>query len=176
MTELTDIEGVGPSYAETLHEAGYDSAEDVAGADPDELDALVDTVSGDELVARAQSEGDVDDDTDEDPAKTQTYEFSPGLSENQQHHLIAALVEEEIKARRTNDNSRVEVTQDIMAQVRDGEPYNLTLQQLSIAYTGTNQLEGRYRGTRGLSNLIAEIREITQVFQEARKENWPDQE
>jgi len=37
VAEITDINGVGPAKAETLEEEGYESVEDIAGADPDEL-------------------------------------------------------------------------------------------------------------------------------------------
>ncbi len=36
-TELTDISGVGPSKAESLREAGFESVEDVRGADQSAL-------------------------------------------------------------------------------------------------------------------------------------------
>lgn len=37
MIEVTDIKGIGPSKADTLAEAGFESVEDIAQADPDAL-------------------------------------------------------------------------------------------------------------------------------------------
>jgi len=181
MTELTEIDNVGPSYADDLQEAGYDSAEDVASADVEALDGLVGTVSGEELKENANDEVGPEDtaDGDEqnaDPAKTETFEIDPGFSETQEYHLIAALVNQEVDARRSNSLDRLESVQGALAEVRDGAPYNLTLNQLSIAYTGTNQLESEYRGTRGLADFVGGVREVRNVFQDARRSNWPEAE
>jgi len=197
MVELTEIDDVGPSRAEDLQEAGYDDAEDVADADPDDLDGLFGTTSGDALVSNAQDAtslgddvevveeveeeikaGPVDDEDEEveDPAKTETHTLEPGFSTDQEHHLTAALVNQEISARQSNNAGRKEAAHDAIEQVRDGEPYEFTLEQLSLAYTGSNQLEAEYRGTRGLSQLVSEIRGVRDVFQDARKRNWPDNE
>lgn len=40
MAEMTDIKGIGPSKADTLEEEGYESLEDVAQADPDDLSEI----------------------------------------------------------------------------------------------------------------------------------------
>jgi hypothetical protein len=198
MTDLTEIDGVGPARAEDLEDEGYDSAEDVADADPDELDELFTSTSGEDLVSSAQDETVLGDDVedaaeesdedesedteeveaedDEDPAKTETFTLEPGFDDTQEYHLMAALVNEEVKARRTNNAGRLEATQDALAQVRAGEPYEFTMAQLSIAYTGTNQLESEYRGTRGLAQFVGGVREIRNVFQNARQQNWPAEE
>ena len=53
-TELTDISGVGPSKAESLREAGFESVEDVRGADQD---ALADVSGiGNALAARIKAD------------------------------------------------------------------------------------------------------------------------
>lgn len=179
MTQLTEIDGVGPSYAEDLQEAGFDSAEDVASADVEALDALLDTASGEELKGNASAEVGPEDGTDDDgeavdPAKTEVFEIDAGFSDTQEYHLIAALVNQEVDARRSNSLDRLESVQDALAEVRDGAPYELTLNQLSIAYTGVNQLESEYRGVRGLADFVGGIREVRNVFQDARRENWPD--
>lgn len=193
MVELTEIDDVGPSRADDLQEAGYDEAEDVADADPDDLDGMFGTTSGDALVSNAQDatslgdevvdevveevvEESEDEGADEDPAKTETHTLEPGFSTDQEHHLMAALVNQEISARQSNNAGRKEAAHDAIEQVRDGEPYEFTLEQLSLAYTGSNQLEAEYRGTRGLSPLVGEIRGVRDVFQNARQRNWPDSE
>lgn len=187
-TDLTDIDGVGPSYADDLDDAGYESAEDVADADPEDVDDVLPTTSGEDLVAVAKSEvqteddedveveeNESDDDTgaDDDPAKEEYFELDTDFSEDQEHHLIAALVNEEVKSRRRNNRDRLDASREAIETVRDGQPYEFTLQQLSIAYTATNQLESEYRGTRGLASFVSEVRELTQFFQQARQENWP---
>lgn len=40
ISELESINGVGPTYADRLRAAGYSSAADLAGADPDEIAQL----------------------------------------------------------------------------------------------------------------------------------------
>lgn len=191
MTEMTEISGVGPSRAEDLHDAGYEDAESVANADPAELDDMFSTLSGEALVDAAQDavSGDEQDavdetDTDEDDesadtddtAKVETFTFSPGFSAEQEYHLMASLVNEEVDARRRNNKDRLTATQDALESVRSGEPYEFTLQQLSIGYRAMNQLEAEYRGTRGLSTFVSNVRDIQQFFQDARSENWPDNE
>jgi hypothetical protein len=192
MTDLTEIDDVGPSRAADLEDAGYETAEAVADADPDDVDGLFGTTAGESLVANAQEAttlgDDVPDDVEEqaadeseddtisDPAKEETYVLEPGFDDTQEYHLIAALVNQEIAARRTNDPGRLDAVQGALAEVRAGEPYELTLQQLSLGYTGINQLESEYRGTRGLADFVGGIREVRNVFQSARQENWPDSE
>jgi len=195
MTDLTEIDGVGPSYAEELEEAGYESAEDVADADPEALDGLLTATSGEELVSSAQDEAvlgddgepesetsvdetevEVEEDESEDEETEEVFSLEPGFTEDQEHHLIAALINEEITSRRRNNSTRLEDARGAIRQVRAGEPYELTLKQLSIAYTGTNQLESEYRGTRGLASFVSQIRDLSEYFQQARQENWPDSE
>lgn len=192
MTELTEIDEVGPSRAEDLEEAGYETAEAVADADTEDVDGLFGTTSGQTLVENAQDAttlgDDVPDDVEEeaadeseedettDPAKEETFTLEPDFDDTQEYHLIAALVNQEIAARRTNNSDRLEAVQGALAEVRAGEPYELTLQQLSLGYTGINQLESEYRGTRGLADFVGGIREVRNVFQSARQENWPDSE
>lgn len=200
-TDLTEIDGVGPASAEKLESDGYESVADVADADPDALDDLVPAASGDEIVSNAQDEAALgnesdeavadeaeaveDDDvsdTDEPETESETddgpevFTLEPGFSTDQENHLISALIDEEVKSRRRNNSSRLEDTQGAIAQIRAGEPYELTLDQLSIAYTATNQLESEYRGTRGLASFVSEVRELSQYFQNARRQNWPDSE
>jgi len=171
MTELTEIDGVGPSYAEELEESGYESAEDVATTDEEELDGVLDTLSGAELVANASGVAETDD---SDPAKEETYTLEPGFSVDQENHAINALVSEEINARASNNGDRLEATRGAIIELKEGEPYELTLQQISIAYRACNQLESEYRGTRGLSTFVGQMREVTKYFQETRQEHWPD--
>lgn len=54
--ELEDIGGIGPSKAEALREAGFDSVEDVRNADEDDLEAI-DSI-GNALAARVKAEVD----------------------------------------------------------------------------------------------------------------------
>lgn len=72
MTDVTDITGIGPSKADTLAENGFETVEDIATADVDEL-AAVDGVGDDraaEFVLDAEGlldteEGDEDDEIEE---------------------------------------------------------------------------------------------------------------
>lgn len=188
MTDLIDIDGVGPSYAEDLEDAGYESAEDVADADAEALDDLIPTATGEEIVANAQDEAALGAPEDEEPAEEaveddeeseseddgeETFTLEPGFSEEQENHLMYALINEEVTSRRRNNAARLERAQGAIRDVRAGEPYEFSLKQLSIAYTGTNQLESEYRGTRGLSSFVSKVRAMTQYFQAKRQEHFP---
>lgn len=175
MTELESIDGVGPSYATELEVAGYDDAEAVALGDPDDLDSVLDTITGEELVTNAAEVAEVEPDTDEASETTQSYTLEPDFDVVQEYQLLYALMNEFVKANRTNNIDRTEAALDALTDVRSGEPYEFTMEQLSIAYTGTNQLESEYRGTRGLSNFVSQMRDVKNVFQAARTENWPEE-
>lgn len=190
MTELTEITGVGPSYAETLEDNGYETAEDVAGADPEELDELIERADGSDLVVNAMdavplddidddpvaddADGGVDEDesTDDDDSGETIVTMDPHLTETQEVHLIRALVREEVRNIRRNDTDGSDMTRDVIRQVRDGRPYELTLQQCDYAYRATNQLQQEYQQDRHINSLVGEVRELTEMFQQARTGNW----
>lgn len=186
MTELTEIEGVGPSYAEDLEDAGYETAEDVADADPSDVDDIIPTTSGEEVVSNAQDgaalgepdheEPIVETEDDTDDFGPETYTLEPDLSAAQENHLIYALINEEVQARRRNNASRHDDVTRAIDDVKGGEPYVFTYEQVSIAYTAMNQLENEYRGTRGLSTFVSDIRDVAQYFQQKRQEHFEDNE
>lgn len=169
MTDLTDVEGIGPSYAETLQEDGYEDAVDLAEADPAELDELLDRADGETLVEAAQAEVETDEETAGD-----LLEIAPGFTDVQENYLLRALIDQATAARRTNNHDQVEVIEQAIASVKDGEPYHLTLEQCSQAYTGTNQLEQELRSDRNINDLVSEVRRVKQVFQQARQDNLPE--
>lgn len=162
MTDLDDIDGVGPSYAEDLVDAGYESIDDVATADPDDVDGILSTMSGDELVENAQA---LADDAGSSGA------VLADVSEDQENHLLRALVEQEVQARRTNNAEQVEVVRDAIATVKAGAPYELTDTQLDIAYRGVNQLESEYRSTRGIQGFVGDIHALANELNELRAVN-----
>jgi hypothetical protein len=170
MTDLQEIDGIGPSYAEELEANGFDDAEAVAEADPDDIDEMLDSLDGHQVVEAATAEVESDEDDEDDD--TGVYEIEPDFDEDQRNHLIRALVTQEVQARRRNDSSRAEAIRDAIGQVIEGEPYEMTMEQLDAAYTGANQLESEYRGTRGLGSFTTKIRGIRNTFKDARQEHW----
>lgn len=182
MTEISDIEGVGPAYAETLTSAGYDSAEAIADENSDELDGLIDTVSGGVLKERAEEAAELEEtvDSDEETEETESdtddgpFTLEPDFSVDQENYLMYALLNESTQARRRSNGDRFEAAQEAIEDVKSGEPYEFTREQLNIAYTATNQLESEHRQTRGLSDLTGEMREMVTYFKEKRQEHWPD--
>lgn len=72
VAEITDIKGVGPAKAETLEDEGFESVEDIAGAEPEELaevngvgdDRALEYIVGANDVLEAQEE--VEEDYPED--------------------------------------------------------------------------------------------------------------
>lgn len=163
--KLTDIDHIGPARAESLGEAGIGAVEAVATASDDELAAaLGDSVPVDEV---QESATELIAASDTDP----TYEFDYDLSADQRRHLIAALIEEEVTARRRNDAGLRKTVSDMVDQViDDAGPYEFTYEQLNAGYRATNNMESEYRGTRGLSSFITEIHELSSAFQAARQE------
>lgn len=176
MTDLDEISGVGPAYAEELAENGFDSAEDIAQADPDDVDEVLASADGQEIVNNALdlTGGAPDDDEDEIEVEDDQIAFSPGFSETQENHMISALVDEEIKQRKRNHGSTAEQIMDIIDEFKSGEPYHVTLDDLSYMYTAASQMESMYRAERGLGgNFAGEIREVKNIVQEQREMNWP---
>ncbi len=78
MISVTDIKGIGPSKAETLEENDYESVEDIAQADPDNL-SNVSGISEDRALEYMVSAGDLldaeDDAADEASAESEGDEF-----------------------------------------------------------------------------------------------------
>lgn len=116
MPELTDINGVGPAKAETLRENGYESVEDVANADEEELEA-VDGVGDDralEFIVSAQNL--VDDDAVEDEAEVAEDEFD----------LTPSEVSEEVESGQNEDEDDVQPQQKPIVEdetdAGEGEP------------------------------------------------------
>lgn len=186
MTALTDIDGVGPAYAEELEEAGYNTAEDVASADADTVDDVLASADGAELVqsARAVADGESsvsDEESDSEPSETSHEDadddlisFAPDFNVDQRNHLISALVDREINARRTNQGGKVESIRETIDVFLGEEPYRLELDQISTAYTAINQHEQDLRSQRGIAGFISEIRAIKNELQEVRSRNWPE--
>jgi len=65
MVEVKDIKGIGPSKAEDLEDEGYESVEDIAQADPDNL-SDISGISEDRALEYMVSAGDLLDDSDDD--------------------------------------------------------------------------------------------------------------
>lgn len=190
MTDLEEINGIGPGRADTLEEDGYHTAEDVANAKPENIGEIIQAADGGEIVSNAQAiadKGDIDgesvDEEEDDSVEEETEPEEPGdievvfdmdLSTTQRNHVIGALLNEEIKTRRTNRRDKRELVQEAVNMFIEGDhPYELTLEQLNTLYRGLNEIESEYRSTRGLSSFVGEIRSVKNEVQELRSENWP---
>lgn len=173
MTELTEIDGVGPSYAESLTEQGYDDAEDVAAASPDDIDdADFAALSASDVVDAANEL--TTDDTEPVEFEADLIDVDIDLDEDQRNHLIAALVNEEMRARKTNKSGDVRAVKDAIRQIVDGDDLSVTLDQLNAMYRGVSQLESEYRSQRGVGSFVTKIRNLKDELQSIRQENWPE--
>jgi hypothetical protein len=77
MVEVTDIKGVGPSKAENLAENDYESVEDIAQADPDNL-SEISGISEDRALEYMVSAGDLlDDSEDDEEASGDEFDLTP---------------------------------------------------------------------------------------------------
>jgi nucleotidyltransferase/DNA polymerase involved in DNA repair len=181
MTDLESISGVGPARADDLEAEGYESAEDIAVADPDDLDDLFDSIDAVDLVERAgdavhgdedaveEDEEQVDEDDGEDTLVPLDYD----LTREQRYYLIEALVEEMTRTYQRNDYDYVEVVQDAIDNIiEDGGDAELTLDQLDDAYRSVSQKKNDVRSKRGTSDLAGDLNDLTNHLQSLRSENW----
>jgi hypothetical protein len=168
MTDVTEIDRVGPNYATELTDAGFETAEDVANADPADIDAIVETASGETIVQNAVDVV-TESQTESEPTDTRTLDHE--LSDSVRRHAIAALVAMEIEARRTNNNDQIDLLHDAIAELESDErPYEFTTDQLNELYRGLNEIESQYRSTRGLSDFVGQIVQLRENVQEKRLE------
>lgn len=102
MIEVTDIEGVGPSTADDLADEGYESVEDVAQADPDDL-SDISGISEDRALEFMVSAGDLLDAEEEVEEETAGDEFDLTPDE------VGEELQEEVEE---DDGPEVEVVED----------------------------------------------------------------
>lgn len=81
MVNVTDIKGVGPSKAENLEEEGYESVEDIAQADPDNL-SEISGISEDRALEYMVSAGDLldaesQDDSEQGEEASDEFDLTP---------------------------------------------------------------------------------------------------
>jgi len=157
---LTDIDGVGPAYQETLEDAGYETVESVATADPDVIDDKIERANGETLVANAQDKYDGDD--------REGVPLEPGFTDRQRYHLIRGLATEQVRMTSRNKLGAVDRILSAMADVASGEPFYFTREQASDAYTAASQLEQTYRSNPNITGLVSDMRNVKQFFQGVR--------
>jgi len=157
---LTDIDGVGPAYQETLEDAGYETVESVATADPDVIDDKIERANGETLVANANEEYDGDD--------REGVPLEPGFTDRQRYHLIRGLATEQVRMTSRNKLGAVDRILSAMADVASGEPFYFTREQASDAYTAASQLEQTYRSNPNITGLVSDMRNVKQFFQDVR--------
>lgn len=75
MTDITDVKGIGPAKAETLAEEGYETIDDLANAEQDEL-ADVNGVGGDRALEYMVSAADLAED-DESDSGEEEFDLTP---------------------------------------------------------------------------------------------------
>jgi hypothetical protein len=110
MTEPKDITGIGPSKAEDLAENGYESVEDIAQADPDNL-SEISGISEDRALEYMVSAGDLLDSDSSESEEPESEEFD----------LTPEEVSEELEAEDDEDDvPEVEVVEDDAEADEDG--------------------------------------------------------
>jgi len=168
--ELTTIDAIGPAYAQELADAGYESVADVAEADPADIDDVLVSADGAQIVDNAQDAG-TGADTDAD---VRLFELTE-LTMTQHTNALYAMIDQQTAAVRTNDVSTVSMVDDAIETLLGDEPYELTLDQLTQLYTGLSNRESELRSTRGINSYVSDIRELRNEVQELRSSNWPDE-
>ncbi len=202
MTDITEISGIGSSKADDLAEAGFESAEDIAAANPSDIQAVegfgdarskeihekaVDLISVDEAEEAGEDADSVegaDEGAEEDAESTEgdggladgseaggeEYILSLSASDTQRNHLLAALARREVEEIQRKDMDRAEAARDIIQQVIDGGDLELTEDQVHLLYSAITALTNDYHGTRGLTELSREIRDLRERIKDFRED------
>lgn len=102
MIEVTDIKGIGPAMSDKLSENGYESVEDIAQADPDEM-SEINGVTTDRALEYMVGAGDLLDAEKEVEEESEEFDLTEELKEIKE-------IEEEVEA--DEDEERVDESDD----------------------------------------------------------------
>lgn len=185
--ELTDIKGVGPSRAETLVEAGYDSVMVVAEADPDALgEELGASANSEAIITSAQDlvsdeeagvdEGEETEDEDDYRSVTRPIEVE---TRDDSLYLVKGLLDEMLRLHGRNEFDEADEVADLTERVfdeigQDGGTIRADLDDLSYLYTSIRNIEQEFKQTRGVTDLVGRVKDLRVNIQDARQELWPE--
>jgi len=155
MVELQDITGVGASRAEDLQEMGYNSVEDVANANPEDLTELS-RVAEDraiEIVVDAQNlagseEADSPDEgteSEEEREPSRVFELSTDFSPLEKEVSVYALLDSYTRLRSRNV-ARSNACFRVLEKLRYGASVELTEEELNAFHAAIRQQRLEYQG------------------------------
>lgn len=173
-SDLTDIEGVGPSRAETLQDAGFDDPEGVASASVDELDGVLGAAANPEEIIDNAAE--VAGGNNEDRSDTRELELP---DRDSALYLIKGLVDEKVRLERRNEYEKSDEVSDLVVRLfddvgPDGGTITVDIDDLSVLYTSVRNIEQEFQGTRGVTDRVGMLRDLRITIQDYRDELWPD--
>lgn len=185
-TDLTEITGVGPARAEKLKNAGFETAEDVATADLDEISeplgsaAHPEDVRASAIEAAGMDEEEVsggDVSVERDP-RSDTRELAIESPEYA-FYLVKGLADEQLRLRRRNEVTKIGPITDLMQRISsqigdDGLVFRVDLDDLSSLYTAIRNVEDEISGMRGQGEMIGDMRDLRNEIQSLRDDLWPD--
>ena len=95
MTEVTDIDGVGPAMGDRLAENGYDSVDEIARADKDELSSINRVTEDKALDFIVQAQNLLGDEAEETEEEGDEFDLTPGELSDVEQESDEEEVEEE---------------------------------------------------------------------------------
>lgn len=121
MASLTDIKGIGPSKAGTLEDNGYESLEDIAQADPDNL-SEISGISDERALEYMIGAGDLldgdDDSEDDEEASGEEFDLTPSevsdeLEGEESEETTEESSDSETADESSDDESSIEETEEL---------------------------------------------------------------
>lgn len=189
-TDLTEISGIGPSRAESLREAGFEYAEDVAtaplsmleeplgpSADPEEIRSnALDATADDDVEETTDEEGGASSDGEDPRGKTRTLTID---DRDTAIYLVGGLIDENLRLKMRNKYDEADEIVGLINRMMDemsegGGEIDVDLDDLSVLYTSVRNVEQEFQGTRGITDLVGQMRSARVQIQELRSELWPN--
>ncbi|AGM11368.1 RadA [Halogranum tailed virus 1] len=199
MTELTEIDGVGPARADDLREMGYEDAEAVAEAEAEDLTELA-RVGEDkalEMIVAAQNissdedepedetitfdEDDLEDESEEEPEREEDAEpeveeedeereFDVSLDlDARQQEILTAALLNQYTSLRSRNVARSNACDAALTKFRGGYDATLTEDELNAVHAAVRQRRMDYQGNNHIS-LMQSARAIEEQVTAIREE------
>lgn len=195
-TDVLEIDGVGVQKAANLREEGFETAEDVATAEIDELttvDGLGEAKATEvqntaiDLLDADLSGSDDDDGADEDAIEAdgseeevERYEVSFSIDQQVGYHVVHIVLEEATSQHQSNSfdmrDDAYTVADELMVEIveSDGETFEpeleLTLPELNALYRAVKNGSLDYSSRAGITGMYGTLESVKGDVNEVRKE------
>lgn len=188
-SDLTDIDGVGPSTVETLNEHGIETVKEVTLVDVYDLDDIVNVpgVSAEEVQERAATllEDDVDENSSEDVDGEieDLHEISITADGLIWVHTLNAVMSEAVRMRQRNDHDAEADLYRIITQIindlsetktpldQAGEitvKFDATVREADIIHQAVSAGVSNYRALSGITSLWGDMQQVVDQLNDVR--------